>query len=428
MQPGERDRIRARGGPQRALVLRGGLPVRFQPGSPARRGGRVPQYRRAVARRLGVEGEASVVVAAERAQRGQHQPVNHLAPMAGDGMRHRQPGDLVAEPDPRAVGDQQAALQQLVEDRWRAAGHRLQQPRLDPGPGQRRDIQHLARPGAEPRRPRQHRVACRRGYLFHAGPQHFRHVERVPAGQPVQLGRGQAAPAGQRPHRARGQRHQPDAPGTPLRAEIAERHAEPVGGGQAVVPVGGDEQHRGVAQPPAQVAEQVEGGLVGPVDVLDDDHVQHPRRAEHAEQRAEQFLAAGPGPAALQQRAAELIRQVEQRPERARREQAVAHAPRPASIRQIPAQPLDQRRLPHSRLAAEQDQPPLAAGRLRRVLVQQRQRPLAFQQRWSGLDRRLAPDPHPRPSPVRKGLYVNRRTTRPRGSVPPRPGCPGSLS
>ena len=232
----------------------------------------------------------------------------------------------------------------------------------------------------------------------------------------MQLGRGQAAPAGQRPYRLRGQRHQAYPARAPLRAEIAERHAERVTGGQAVVPVGDDEQHRGAAQPPAQVAEQVKGGLVGPVDVLNDNHVQPPGRADLGEQRTEQFLAAGAGPAAVQQRAAELVGQVEQRPERPRREQAVAHAPRPASIRQVPAQPLDQRRLPYSRLAAEQDQPSLATGGLRRVLAQQRQRRLSLQQRRPGLDHLIAPGPHPRPSPVRTTPYVYRRTTGQSGS------------
>ena len=78
---------------------------------------------------------------------------------------------------------------------------------------------------------------------------------------------------------------------------------------------------------------------------------------------------------------------IEQRPERARREQAVAHAPRPASVRQVLVQPLDQRRLPHARLTAEQDQPPLATSGLRRVLGQQRQRRLPFQQRRGGVEK-----------------------------------------
>ena len=66
MQPGQHRRISASGEPQRPLVLRGRLPVRRQPRRPARGGGRVPQHRRTIARRLRVKGHASVVSAAER--------------------------------------------------------------------------------------------------------------------------------------------------------------------------------------------------------------------------------------------------------------------------------------------------------------------------------------------------------------------------
>ena len=190
--------------------------MRGQPGGPARRAGCVPQHHRAVARRLRVEGHASVVIAPEGVQRGQHQRVDRLAPVPGDSVRHRQPGDLMAEPNPRAVADQQAALEQLIQNRRQAASHRLQQSRLDPRPGQRRDIEYLARVAAQLRGPRQHRIARRRRYLLHPGLQHLGHVERVPAGQPVQFGRGQPAPDGQLPHGVRGQWRQADASRAPL--------------------------------------------------------------------------------------------------------------------------------------------------------------------------------------------------------------------
>jgi hypothetical protein len=51
-------------------------------------------------------------------------------------------------------------------------------------------------------------------------------------------------------------------------------------GGQALVPVGDQKQHRDVPDAPAEETQQVDGGLVGPVDVLDDQHVQLTRRAD----------------------------------------------------------------------------------------------------------------------------------------------------
>jgi hypothetical protein len=93
---------------------------------------------------------------------------------------------------------------------------------------------------------------------------------------------------------------------------------------QAVVPVGGNEQHRGTLDPAAKEPQQVDGCLIRPVDVLHHDDVQRPGLADLAQQGAEELLAGGSGLAQAQQLAAELVREIEQRPERAGGEQAVA--------------------------------------------------------------------------------------------------------
>ena len=105
---------------------------------------------------------------------------------------------------------------------------------------------------------------------------------------------------------------------------------------QVVVPVGHDEQHRRLAEPAAGEPQQVYGRLVGPVDIFHHDHAERSRYAHLAQQGTEQFLAAGPGYAQVQQVAAELVSQIVQWPERAGDEQAVARAPRPAGIGQVP--------------------------------------------------------------------------------------------
>ena len=95
-------------------------------------------------------------------------------------------------------------------------------------------------------------------------------------------------------------------------------------------------------------------------------HVQRAGLADLAQQRAEQLLAVGAGPAQLEQLAAELVGEVEQRPERARGEQAVAGPPRPAGVRAAPGcSRSTSADLPDARLAADQDQPSLAAPRPR---------------------------------------------------------------
>jgi len=124
---------------------------------------------------------------------------------------------------------------------------------------------------------------------------------------------------------------------------VARRDAERVRGGQALVPVGGQEQDREVADPPAEEAQQVDGGLVGPVDILHDQHVQLARRTDLPQQRGEQLFAGGVGPAQLQQLAAELAGDVEERAERPRGEQAVTGPPVPRGLRQAALELFDQR-------------------------------------------------------------------------------------
>ena len=401
MQPGQFRRVgpvapfRARvgalgslGEPQRPLVLGRRLPVGGQPGGLARGGRGVAQHRRPVAGRLGMEGQPGVVLAAHLGQRRQHQPVDGLPAVGRDGLGHRQPRDLVPEPHTAAVPVEQPAGDQFVDRRVDGAvggllHRRLEQRELDPGAGQRGEVQHLARVTAQPRGAGQDRVAGRRRDGRGSGPQHLGQVERVAAGQPVQLLGLQAAVGRQHLHRPRRQRRQPDAPGVPLGGQIPQRDPQRIVGRQRVVPVGGDQQHRRVAQPPPDVPQQVERRVVGPVDVLDHHDIERAGCADLSEQGPEQLVPIGPGAAQLGQLAAELLGQVEQRPERTGREQAVARPPPPAPVQQLAAHPLEQGRLPDARLAGDQHQPALAAASLGGVLPQRRQRRFPFQQRSS---------------------------------------------
>jgi len=69
-----------------------------------------------------VEGQLGVVLRARRAQRGEDPPVDGHPAVRRDGLLHRQPRDLVPEPQATAasgavrdaVGGQQSAGQQFV--------------------------------------------------------------------------------------------------------------------------------------------------------------------------------------------------------------------------------------------------------------------------------------------------------------------------
>ena len=306
--------------------------------------------------------------------------MDRRAAARGDGLLDRQPGDLVPEPQPSAVGGEQPARQQLVDGRRRAAGRRLEQPRFHAGAGQRGDLEQLPGVGAQGGRPGQHGVPGRSRHLGHPGPQDLGHVERVSAGQLVQRGGLQVTAAGQLLHRAGGQGGQADPPGGALPGQLAQRDPQLIVRRQVVVAEGDDEQDPGVAEPAAGEPEQVHGRLVGPVDVLHHHHVQRARPADLAQQGAEELIPVRPAVAQIQQLAAQLVGQVVQRSERARGEQAVAGAPGPAGIGQVVLEPFEQRGLADARLPAEDDQAPVAVPGLGRVAGQQGQRRLPLQQ------------------------------------------------
>ena len=380
VQPGRHRGIRPAGEPERPLELRRGLAVRAQADRPRRGGGRVAQRGRAVPGRLGVEGQPGVVVAAEAAE-GLEDPGLYLdAAVRGDGVLHGEPGDLVAELRRRAVPGEQPGGEQVIDGRRRGAGDRLQQAELDAGADQRGRVQHVAGAGVQPGHPGQDHVPGRGRDLTHPGLHHFGHVERVPAGQPVQRGRFQPAAGGQHRRRARGQRGEADPPDRPLGGQVPQGNAERIVRGQPFIPVGRDEQHGGVPDPPAQKPQQVDGGLIGPVDILHDQHVQLIRLADLAQQGTEEVLARRVRPAEVEELTAQLGRDIKQGPERPRGEQAVAGPPEPGRLRQVPLHLLDQRRLAHARLAGHEHQPALGLPGLPRIAGQRGQLRLPFQQ------------------------------------------------
>ena len=104
------------------------------------------------------------------------------------------------------------------------------------------------------------------------------------------------------------------------------------------------------------------------MDVLHDHDVQRAGPADLAQQGAEELIPAGPAGTQLQQLAAQLVREVVQRPERARGEQAVARAPGSARITQLPLEPFEQGGLADASLPAEDDQAPVAPPGLGRAV------------------------------------------------------------
>ena len=84
-----------------------------------------------------------------------------------------------------------------------------------------------------------------------------------------------------------------DPPGAPLHRELPESHPQRVAHRQLILPVRSHDQHRELADPPGQEPQQVQGRLVGPVDVLDDHHAS-PRCALSAPSKAVNRSSRGP--------------------------------------------------------------------------------------------------------------------------------------
>jgi hypothetical protein len=142
---------------------------------------RMVQHRWPVARRLGVKRYSRIVAGSHRTESIQDAGVDDSAPVRRDRLLHRQPRDLVTEPQPPAILGQQPGGEDLIHRRQWAPRGRRQQIQFDTGADERSNFKHLARPAAQPRSPRQYRIARRRRDGAQSGLHHFGDVERVPA-------------------------------------------------------------------------------------------------------------------------------------------------------------------------------------------------------------------------------------------------------
>ena len=305
------------------------------------------------------------------------------------------PGPPARPPAGRARGGTAAPRRRRPAARSRAARRRtggppvdrVQQPQVDPGADQRRDVEHGRGRVAQPGDPGQHRVPGRRAAPSPVpAAHHLGDVERVAAGEPVQLGRLQPAAGGQHPTACA------DSGASPIRrverwvASSPSAMPERVGRRQR--------RRRGRSRSAAPAASRSRAAR----------NRSRSRVASSAQCRSSRTTTlsrsgrARPGAAA--RRTA--------RPGRRRPRHSSSSSPpssaaksnsgpsgrgvnRPSQTPQAHraagssvasrSERLDQRRLADPGLAGDQDQPAVAGARLLRVLGQRGQRGLPFQQR-----------------------------------------------
>jgi hypothetical protein len=253
--------------------------------------GRPPQHGLDVAGLAGVvdqPGQVDLPVGGG-GQRLQDPPVQLPASQGRQRALHRPPEQLVAEPDRLGASHQQPAGHGGLDRRRRRPQRRLQQPQLGPGRDHCDQPHHLLGVRRQTPEAGQHQVAHGHRDAGVAGGQDLGHQQGVPAGQRAQARHWAAGPPGQLGHRRLRQRLQPQVAHR-LRRQPAHGRAERMVGRHLVVSVGEQQQRPGPLHPSPQEHQQVQGGLVGPVSVLDHDHPRPAPLVQLVQERGEDGL------------------------------------------------------------------------------------------------------------------------------------------
>jgi hypothetical protein len=155
-----------------------------------------------------------------------------------------------------------------------------------------------------------------------------------------------------------GERREAYSPDSPLGRHVAEHDAQWVSRLKLVVAVGDDHQRRDCLQAAGEQAHNIQRRLVGPMCVLEDEDGRQVC-AQLCPQRPDDFVGRRATDHKRLEPAPNALGDIEQGPERPRCEQRLACAPQhacPGSA--VVAEPAQQRRLAHARVARYQYEPP----------------------------------------------------------------------
>ena len=251
----------------------------------------------------------------------------------------------------------------------------------------RHRLQQLPLGRAELQQPRQHRVA-HRARQAPAAPRRLghdlRHEERVAPGGTVQPQAVAAMALGHLLHGAGRQRLQRQPRGH-RRRQVAQQQRQRVLGAHLGVAVAQHQQHPQRRDAPGDEAQQVQRGMVGPVQVFQQQHRAGRQLADGRQHLGKQAALRSTLGQRAAHRAAQHRRQVVDRPQLARCEQRVTAAPgHGAGVGQLAGKGFQQAGLAHARLAAHHHHLPARGGAATGAAVQGGQRRLALQQRAVG--------------------------------------------
>ena len=323
--------------------------------------GREPQHGARVTGGLGVVREPRGLRSADRrrGERRQGGPVQRRPAVRRQRLLDRHPRQLVAEGDAVGRRGQHPRAEALVEaGELVLAGQRVEQPQLRVGLGHGDRAEQRRGRRAQARGAGQDRVADRRRDVAIATGQHLGQEERVARRPAVELPRVDAVRLGELRDGIEREPRQLAA-GDPLRrGQLAEHDPQGVAKLELVVAIGGDDQRRRRVHLAREESQDVEGRLVGPVQVLEDEHGRRAAR-ELAQQGGRDLVRVRPTRGHACQLAAGVLGDVEQRTQGARREQRVARPPQdprrlPVAVREA----AHERRLPGAGLAGHEHHAP----------------------------------------------------------------------
>ncbi len=300
----------------------------------------------------------------------------------GDRPQHRLTGQLVPEGD-LARDLLEHANGKARVDRRVARAQSREQVRVDAAPDDAGGLDGAARLVVEAGEARRHGVADGGGQTPATSRHHLGHEEGVPARDAMELVGVDVHALGQAGHGGGRQRREAQAGYARRGREVAQDDPQRVACADLVVAVRREDERARVADAAAEEAQQVEGGLVGPVDVLEHGHGR--LLAEHLQEVLEDGFA---GALVVQQggeRRAEPCRHVDQRPERARRPHRVTATDEQSPIMgHLVAETPDERRLADPRLAADEHEAACAGHRCPASLTQRGELLRTFEEfeRW----------------------------------------------
>ena len=284
-------------------------------------------------------------------EHGQRSCVQPDAARTGACLQDGAPRQLVRERDHRVVPPEHP-LRNTPDHRLEGqAGHPAEHIDAATRPEDGGREEHLPRTLRQAPDPGPHRIAHRRRQFCPARRDHLGHEERVPAGCGMQRGRIDVGARRQLADRRHRQRRQRDGHHGG-RGDVPERRRQWVVGTDVFVADRHHDERRQLVDAATDDLEQVERGVIGPLDVLDHRDPRATLGPEEAEEGRGHLMAiahvdclAQPGRA--------LIGHVQDGPQRSRRSHRVTRAPEHPAF-PAAGERLDERALPNASFASHE--------------------------------------------------------------------------